>query len=95
MTRNQKVLEEQYSEFRKHHPDQNLEDELHYEIVNLVDYDWYNNEGGQGEMVWDLEKEEFRCNGEQNRYACVDIKETYFMDGTEPKTEYGDEIHEQ
>jgi len=95
MTRNQRDLEKQYTMFIKEHPDQNLESELHWEIVNLVDYDWYNNEGGQGEIVWDLEKEEFRVDGQQNRYACVDIKETYFMDGKNPETEYGDEVYER
>ena len=95
MTRNQKELEEQYKLFREHHPDNQLESGLCYELVELVDYDWYNNEGGQGEMVWDLEKEEFHCNGEQNTYSCYDIKETYFMDGREPETEYGKQIHER
>ena len=95
MTRNQKDLEKQYEMFRKEHPDQNLNSELHYELVELVDYDWYNNEGGQGEVVWDLEKEEFRVDGQQNRYACYDVKETYFMDGRDPETEYGDEVYER
>jgi len=95
MTRNQRDLEKWYTMFIKEHPDQNLESELHWEIVNLVDYDWYNNEGGQGEIVWDLEKEEFRVDGQQNRYACVDIKETYFMDGKNPETEYGNEVYER
>ena len=95
MTRNQRDLEKSYNLFRKNHPDQNLQSELHYELVELVDYDWYNNEGGQGEVVWDLDKEEFRINGEQNRYAAVEIKETYFMDGKDPETWYGDEVYER
>ena len=95
MTRNQKELEEQYKLFRDNHPDNQLQSELHYELVELVDYDWYNNEGGQGEMVWDLEKEEFCCNGEQNIYACNKVKETYFMDGRQPETEYNSEIYER
>ena len=95
MTRNQKDLEKQYEMFRKEHPDQNLNSELHWELTDLVDYDWYNNEGGQGEVVWDLEKEEFKVNGEQNRYACVGVKETYFMDGKQPETWYDDAIYER
>ena len=95
MTRNQKVLAEQYKLFLENHPDQNLEDELCYELVNLVDYDWYNNEGGQGELVWHLENEKFVCTGEQNTYSCYDVKETYFMDNTEPEYEHGDEAHER
>jgi hypothetical protein len=95
MTRNQKDLEKQYEMFRKEHPDQNLQTELHYELVELVDYDWYNNEGGQGEVVWDLKKEEFRVDGEQNRYACVGVKETYFMNGNEPEIRYDNAIYER
>jgi len=95
MTRHQRDLEKSYDLFKKNHPDQNLNSELHWELVELVDYDWYNNEGGQGEVVWDLEKEEFKVNGEQNRYACVGVKETYFMDGKEPETWYDDAIYER
>jgi len=95
MTRNQKQLQKEYSIFLKQHPDNNLQSELEWELVDLVDYDWYNNEGGQGELVWDLGKESFNVKGEQNTYSCYDIKETYFMDGREPETEYGQEIHER
>ena len=56
MTRNQRDLEKSYNLFRKNHPDQNLDSELHYELTNLIDYDWYNNEGGQGEVVWDCKQ---------------------------------------
>ena len=95
MTRNQKDLEKSYELFRKNHPDQNLQSELHWELVELVDYDWYNNEGGQGEVVWDLEKEKFRVDGQQNRYAAVDVKETYFMDGKQPEVWHGDKVYER
>jgi len=95
MTRHQRDLQKSYTLFRKNHPDQNLNDQLHWELVDLVDYDWYNNEGGQGQVVWDLDKEEFRVEGEQNRYAAVQVKETYFVNGKEPETWYGDEIYER
>tara|TARA_R100000664_G_C2744601_1_gene132577 strand:- start:356 stop:991 length:636 start_codon:yes stop_codon:yes gene_type:complete len=95
MTRNQRDLEKSYDLFRENHPDRNLNSELHYELVEIVDYDWYNNEGGQGEVVWDLQKEEFRVDGQQNRYAAVDVKETYFMNGMAPETWYGDEVYER
>ena len=85
MTRHQRDLEKSYNLFRKNHPDQNLNSDLHWELVELVDYDWYNNE----------EKEEFRVDGQQNRYAAVDVKETYFVDGKEPETWYGDEVYER
>ena len=95
MTRNQKELEEQYRLFKEHHPDINLQSDLHYELVEMIDYDWYNNEGGQGELVWHLKTGKFVCNGEQNHSSCVDVKETYFIDGSEPETEYGDKVHER
>ena len=95
MTRNQKQLQKEYSIFLKQHPDNNLQSELEWELVDLVDYDWYNNEGGQGEVVWDLKREEFRVNGEQNRYAAVQVKETYFVDGSDPETWHGDEVYER
>jgi len=95
MTRHQRDLDKSYTLFNKNHPDQNLNSELHWELVDLVDYDWYNNEGGQGEVVWDLEKEQFRVDGQQNRYAAVDVKETYFMDGKQPEVWHGDEVYER
>jgi len=80
-----------------------IEDYLLYEYKKdedsywggLVTHDWYNNEGGQGQVVWDLDKEEFRVEGEQNRYAAVQVKETYYMDGKQPDTWYGDEVYER
>ena len=95
MTRNQRELQKSYDLFKKNHTDQNLNSDLHWELVDLIDYDWYNNEGGQGEVVWDLHKEEFRVDGQQNRYAAVDVKETYFMDGKQPEVWHGDEVYER
>ena len=95
MTRNQRILEEQYNEFRKEHPDQNFEAELHYELVNLIDYDWYNNEGGQGQLIWNLEKEHIEIDGQQNVYSCRDALEKYYLNGDDPEYGYGDEVYER
>ena len=92
MTRNQKELEEQYRLFKENHPDNNLESDLHYELVELVDYDWYNNEGGQGELVWDLEKGEFLVDGEQNVTDCVEVVERYYINGRKPEYQYNNEV---
>ena len=95
MTRNQRVLEEQYNEFRKHHPDMKLNDELHWELVDLIDYDWYNNEGGQGQVIWNLEKEHIEIDGQQNVYSCRDALEKYYLNGDDPEYGQGDEIYER
>ena len=93
-TRNQVQLQKDYDKFREKHPDLKLQGELHYELVDLVDYDWYNNEGGQGEVLWDLEKENVTVNGEQNVRACNDVTERYFLNGDDPEFGYDSELHE-
>tara|TARA_R110002020_G_scaffold55591_6_gene154098 strand:+ start:3249 stop:3845 length:597 start_codon:yes stop_codon:yes gene_type:complete len=95
MNRNQKELEEHYRLFKKSYPLKNLQDELRYQLVDMINYDWYNNEGGQGELVWDLNEGTFVCNGQQNRYACVDVTEKYYEDGRTPVNTYGDEVYEK
>ena len=94
-TRNQKVLEKQYDEFRKEHPDMNFNCELHWELVELIDYDWYNNEGGQGQLIWNLEKEHIEIDGQQNVYSCKDALEKYYLNGDDPEYGQGDEIYER
>lgn len=95
MTRNQRVLEEQYNEFRKQHPDMNFNNELHWTLVDLIDYDWYNNEGGQGQLIWNLEKGHVEIDGQQNRYACIDALEKYYLNGDAPEYGQGDEVYER
>ena len=92
MDRNQKELSIEYSKYIKEHPDEKLSSDLHWFIVDIVDYDWYNNEGGQGEVIWDLEKESITVNGEQNRRSYIECKEEYFLDGSDPKTSYRNEV---
>ena len=56
----------------------------------MISYDWYNNDGGQGEVVWDLKKEIIKVEGEQNYQGQYDCHEQYSLNGEEPKTRYKD-----
>ena len=56
----------------------------------MINYDWYNNEGGQGTVIWDLKKERVKVEGQQNYYGQYDCNETYGLNGEEPKTKYKD-----
>ena len=95
MTRNQKELAKQYLAFKFNHPDMKMNDELHWELVDLIDYDWYNNEGGQGQVIWNLEKEHIEIDGQQNVYSCRDSNEKYYLNGDDPEYGYGDEVYER
>jgi len=68
-------------------------DGLDYVLSNLIGYDWYNNEGGQGEVVWHLKRKLIQVDGEQNYQGQYDVKETYHLDGREPKQVYKDTGH--
>ena len=94
-TRNQIQLQKEYHKFIKEHPDLKFQGELHWELVDLIDYDWYNNEGGQGQVFWDLEKEIIQIDGQQNVYSCRDTNERYYLNGDDPEYGYGDEIYER
>ena len=63
-------------------------DELHYVLSSMIGYDWYNNDGGRGELIWDLKKEKIFVDGYQYYQGEVECQETYFLDGKEPKTKY-------
>ena len=90
--RNQKEIESAYEAFKKANPYSKLTDEISYVLVDLIDYDWYNNEGGQGCVVWNLKHGEIFVDGEQNVYAHNTVKETYYTDGKEPEYDYNDEV---
>ena len=66
------------------------DDTLHWLLVSFIDYDWYNNEGGQGEVVWNIETETIAVDGEQNYNGSYECSETYSLDGKDPKKEYKD-----
>ena len=57
-------------------------DELGWALVETIDYDWYNNEGGQGDVIWYLEEGKIVVDGQQNCQAHWNMKETRFVDGS-------------
>ena len=93
-TRNQKELLELFKTYLDHNPDhgfgKNDSEELRYVLSSMIDYDWYNNDGGQGEVIWNLKRETIKVEGEQNYQGQYDCKESYSLNGEEPKTKYKD-----
>ena len=93
-THNQKELCNLFKTYKEYNPDVDFGDgdtnDLHYLLSSMIDYDWYNNEGGQGEVTWYLKKETIIVEGEQNYQGQYECKETYGLNGDEPKTKYKD-----
>ena len=92
-TRYQKKLQELYKTYKEYNTESQFgrdDDELHYVLSSIIGYDWYNNDGGRGELIWDLKKEKIFIEGEQYYQGSVECSETYFLDGSEPKTKYRD-----
>ena len=92
-TRYQKKLQELYKTYKEYNNKAdfgNDGDELHYVLSSMIGYDWYNNDGGRGELIWDLKKEKIFVDGYQYYQGEVECQETYFLDGKEPKTKYTD-----
>ena len=92
-TRYQKKLQELYQTYKEYNDKAdfgNDGDELHYVLSSMIGYDWYNNDGGRGELIWDLKKEKIFVDGYQYYQGEVECQETYFLDGKEPKTKYTD-----
>ena len=38
-------------------------EELVYLLSDMIDYDWYNNDGGSGKVIWRLEKNTIKVDG--------------------------------
>ena len=57
-------------------------DELSWALTETIDYDWYNNEGGQGDVIWYLEEGKIVVDGQQNCQAHWNMKEIRFVDGS-------------
>ena len=93
-THNQKELLELYKTYLDHNPDhgfgKNDSDELRYVLSAMIGYDWYNNDGGQGEVIWDIKKESIKVEGYQNYQGQYECNESYGLNGEEPKTRYKD-----
>ena len=62
--------------------------DLHYDLTDLIDYDWYNNEGGQGQVKFDLKKGEIFVDVEYNERVAQPIKEWLYTDGKPAKYQY-------
>ena len=61
--------------------------ELEYMLTDLITYDWYNNEGGQGRVVLDTEKCIVHVDGQQNTNAYFNAGETIYLDASKPNEE--------
>ena len=64
------------------------EDIDHWKIVDLIDYDWYNNDGGQGCVVFYLKQGLIEVKGEQNYMSQTDITERLYTDGRKAQYSY-------
>ena len=93
-THNQKELLELFNTYKDHNPEhgfgKNDSEEIRYVLSSMINYDWYNNDGGQGEVIWDLKKETVIVDGYQNYQGQYECKETYGLNGNEPKAKYKD-----
>ena len=58
--------------------------ELNYMISDLIGYDWYNNEGGQGRIILDTVKKILYVEGQMNTNAHVEIESTRYLDNSKP-----------
>ena len=86
----QKGTRNQYSVFKalKEWNKLSGEDIDHWKIVDLIDYDWYNNDGGQGCVVFYLKQGLIEVKGEQNYMSQTDITERLYTDGRKAQYSY-------
>ena len=63
-------------------------DDIAWALCETIDYDWYNNAGGQGCVIWYIEEGKIVTEGQQNTQAYWDMKETRFVDGRDAIIEY-------
>ena len=85
MTHHQKELHELYSKFIKDAKLKFLEKELSWSLTDLIDYDWYNNEGGQGYIIWDLNSGKLTVAGQENFQDAEDVTEHIDMGKYSPE----------
>ena len=90
--RYQKELLDLYNTWLKLNPKVDLghDDDLHWVLADLIHYDWYNNEGGSGDVIWHLKSNKIEIDGCQNYYGQYEAKETYKLDGSDPVRKYKD-----
>jgi hypothetical protein len=66
-----------YGDSGDYHPiDNEKVDQFFSELVyKLVTFDWYNNEGGGGSIVWDVKEDVITISGYQNEVVRNDVME--------------------
>ncbi len=57
-------------------------------IADLITYDWYNNDGGQGWVVFDLKNKTIKVEGERNYMESESITETLYTDNRPSELHY-------
>lgn len=79
-TRYQNVIKKIEVEFRTNNVTELDTPELSYALTELIDYDWYNNEGGGGRVIWELEDNRVIVDGYQTFYDTTQVDEKYSLD---------------
>ena len=64
----------------------NTKHDLPWMLTDLIQYDWYNNDGGQGRVILDTEKCIVEVEGQQNTTAYFNASEKTYLDGSQPNT---------
>jgi hypothetical protein len=72
--RGQKQLRKDFNEYYKAIGETGPDD-ISWMLTEAIEYDWYNNEGGGGNIVLDVEKSELITNGFQYYYDTHSVKE--------------------
>ena len=85
MNHHQKELDQLYRKFTKDKELKFLTDDLSDALIQLIDYDWYNNDGGQGYIVWNLSSGEILIAGEENYTDVNDVTERINMGKYSPE----------
>ena len=67
--------------------------ELEYMLSDLIGYDWYNNEGGQGRVILNTKECTIEVDGQQNTQSYFKCTEKRYLDGSKPiETDYDTEL---
>ena len=72
--RGQKQLHKDFNEYYKSIGETGPDD-IAWMLTEAIEYDWYNNEGGGGNIVLDVDKSELITNGYQYYHSSEDVKE--------------------
>lgn len=91
-TKHQKEIVELFDTWLKNNPEVELgiDKDLHWILADMITYDWYNNEGGSGNVLWTLCDNTVEINGYQNYYGQTEAWEKFKLDGSDPFKEYKD-----